>query len=98
MQENVSRMNISAAIIVCIRVLSLAVLLILFWYIMVAPSLEVKQDTIKEFRTRWSSLDSLNKEQAKELARFDLEKKVYPEIQDRLTKVNDWLITKVVFA
>src|SRR3990172_3753607 len=76
------------------RALSLAVLVVLFWYIMVMPSLQLKdvvQDKLQE------RLRQLNEAEL-ELAKFDLEKKVYPEMQDRLTKVSDWLITKIVFA
>jgi flagellar basal body-associated protein FliL len=74
---------------------------ILFWYIMVSPSLALKddpQDQIRKYLIQLESSEKEQKDQAKELAKFDLEEKVYPEIQDRLTKVNDWLITKVVFA
>src|SRR5215218_7885869 len=58
----------------------------------------MSDDLIPKLHEHLSQLDNSKKGQAEKFARFDLEKKVYPEIQDRLTKVNDWLITKVVFA
>lgn len=86
---------------IAFRVLSLAVLLGLFSYIMVSPSLRLKTDPeaqLQLYLDNLEKLDSKEKKRVQALAQFDLEHKVYPEIQDRMTKVNDWLITKITFA
>jgi hypothetical protein len=74
-----------------LRVLSLAVFLVLLWYIMIAPSLKLKDHLKDQLQSQYTN-------HAKDLAKFDLEKKVYPEIQGRSTKIDDWLITKIGLA
>jgi hypothetical protein len=61
---------------------------------MIIPSLALKNGPRNELQERLRQPDKA----VQELAKIDLEKKVYPEILDRLTNVNEWLIRKIVFA
>jgi hypothetical protein len=84
-----------------VKVLRIASLLVItgsLWYLLIAPSLELKELVRDKFKDKWAQLSKEDKEYAQEVAKFDLEKKVYPEIQDRLTKINDWFINKMLFA
>jgi hypothetical protein len=80
------------------KVASLLAIIACLWYLLIAPSLKLDDDVREKFHSQWNNLDKEQKKNAQALASFDLEKKVYPEIQDRLTKINDWFINKMIFA
>jgi hypothetical protein len=72
-----------------IRVLSLCGTVLLLWYLLVVPALDLK--------VKPPPAAAVSAEQRK-LAEFDLEKKVYPEIQARILETNEWLFRKFTLA
>lgn len=80
------------------KVACLLTLTVCLWYLLIAPSLQLDDGVREKFHKQWNSLNKEQQRDARELAKFDLEKKVYPEIQERLTKLNDWFINKIIFA
>jgi hypothetical protein len=80
------------------RIASLLAITASLWYLLLAPSLKLKESVRIAFNERWAKWSQEDRKSAQEVAKFDLEQKVYPEIQDRLTKINDWFINKMLFA
>lgn len=74
-----------------VRVISLAWLALSGWYLFVAPSLELKRPPDPK------TLQELTSKQV-ELAKLDLQDKIYPEIQKRLETREEWLIRKLTLA
>jgi hypothetical protein len=81
-----------------LRIVSLLAITASLWYFLIAPSLKLKDSVEEGFKRNWADMNEEQKGYAREVAKLDLETKVYPEIQDRLSKINDWFINKMLFA
>jgi hypothetical protein len=65
---------------------------LLLWYLLLIPALDLKGHVKPPKKAKAVSEEQI------QLAKFDLEKKIYPEIQTRISETNEWLFRKFTLA